>query len=166
MKSSYFICLLVSALVLTISAQAAKKKTKTNFKLIEAYSQKTLGGIPGAPPQTGNHFIIKWEATTYPETFFWRGDNGWLSCKIEKAHKVAKTGKMQPAEDYTTEFVTGDQIHKGDTLELSPVTGGRFPIPAEIPKNAKNTLFYKTGGSKWLAFPVSKIAHKADVPLQ
>jgi len=88
-----------------------------------------------------------------------------LSCKVEHARK--NNGKSGTAKGipYATTPATGDDIHPGDTLELSPVTGGRFPIPADIPASAKNTLFYKTNGSGWLKFPVSKIAKKADVVL-
>jgi hypothetical protein len=51
-------------------------------------------------------------------------------------------------------------VKKGTNLLLTPVTGGRFPIPAEIPDSARNTLFYKTAGSNWIALPVNKIAKK------
>ncbi|MFI5195791.1 MAG: hypothetical protein ACHQD8_01760 [Chitinophagales bacterium] len=150
---------------ITFHAQATtKKKNKTYLKLIEAYTQRTLPGRKESPPMTGTHFIIIWEYAKYPETFFWRGEGGWLSCNMLKAHKVTNRSHDMPrGMDYRTEFVTGDQVHKGDTLELSPVTGGKFPIPAEIPKDAKNTLFFKTGGSGWLSFPVDKITKKQDI---
>lgn len=104
----------------------------------------------------GNFFVVRWEGAGYPETMFWRGDGGWLTCRIEKAHKVNTKGKP----DYIVEELATDNIRKGDTLMLTPLTGGRFPIPTEIPEQAKNTLYYKVNGSKWLAFPVSKITKK------
>jgi hypothetical protein len=168
MKLRYFLSFLLLGLFVTATAQSkskAKAKTKkkvvakANFTLLEASTWRTLPGMPGAEPQTEYRFVIVWQNASYPETFFWRGDAGWLTCQIDKAHKA------KGARDYTTEFVTGDQMHKGDTLLLKPVRGGRFPIPAEIPEKAKNTLFYKVGGSGWLAFPVSKITRKADVAL-
>ena len=130
----------------------SKKKHKTYLKLVSAYTQHTAPADASAPPMTGEHFIIIWNSATYPETFFWRGTGGWLACNMQKAHKAGK--------NYITEDAAGDQIHKGDTLELSPVTRGRFPIPKEIPATAKNTLFFKTGGSTWLSFPVKKISKK------
>jgi hypothetical protein len=48
-------------------------------------------------------------------------------------------------------------------LELIPMTGGKFPVPAEIPVEARNTLYYKTAGSGWLAFPVKTITKKVDI---
>jgi hypothetical protein len=67
--------------------------------------------------------------------------------------------------DYNTEFVTGDQIHKGDTISLTPLTRGKFRIPDDIPKTAKNTLFYKTTGSGWQMSKVKTISKKRDIPM-
>lgn len=147
--------LLALPLMLSVpgTASAAKKKQKTHFSLVEAYHRPQEGDPGNEPPMTGDHFVIRWNDTNYPETFFWRGENGWLSCKMERAHRTTKNGNFITETD-------GSPAHKGDTLMLSPVTGGRFPIPKEIPANAKNTLFYKTGGSGWLSFPVKKIVKK------
>jgi len=170
MKIKILLLLIVLCFGITGIAHArkkAKKKSATSFKLVEAYTQRTIPGIrprPGQPaPQPTTNFVIVWQAATYPETFFWRGDGGWLSCRIDKAHKATGKLRMPAGKDYMTEVVMGDQIHKGDTLLLTPVTGGRFPIPSEIPETAKNTLFYKTGGSKWLSFRVENIAKKRDI---
>jgi hypothetical protein len=155
MTAKYLLCSVMLGIALAGSMAATaknKKRQKCNFMLIEAYHKTTAVG-EGNPPMTGDHFIIKWNDTNYPETFFWRGDNGWLSCKIVRAHKA---GKMMA----TTDDANGDQVHKGDTLMLSPVTGGRFPIPKEIPTSAKNTLFYKVNGSAWLSCKVKSIAKK------
>jgi hypothetical protein len=78
---------------------------------------------------------------------------------MDKAHKP------KDSKDYLTESISNDQVHKGDTLSLKPIRGGKFPIPAEIPETAKNTLFYKVAGSKWLAFPVTTITRKRDVAM-
>ena len=152
---------------INVSAKHGRKVKNANFKLLEAYTQRMLPGQPGAPPPTTNHFIIIWQAETYPETFFWRGENGFLPCDMQKAHKISKKdAKKFPANmDYNQEFVKGDQIHKGDTLELTPVTRGKFAIPADIPKTAKNTLFFKTGGTGWQMFKVTSITTKKDVPM-
>jgi hypothetical protein len=160
-----FIVISFAACMNAPAQAAAKKKNKTYLKLVEAYTQRTLAGRPGSPPETGQYFIVVWQASTYPETFFWRGDNGWLSCKMLRVHKIIPSHTTPKGMDHRTEFVTGDQIHKGDTLQLSPVTGGRFPIPTEIPATAKNSLFFKTGGSNWLSFPVKKIGKKADISM-
>jgi hypothetical protein len=128
-------------------------KTKKNMKLITAYTKTISESEQSNPPMAGYFFVVKWENKNYPETVFWRGDGDWLTCKIEKAHKMMVNGKTT----YTSQQFDITTLRKGDTLMLTPVTGGRFPIPAEISDKAKNTLFYKVNGSKWLSLPVSKI---------
>lgn len=162
--------LLAAAVTVSTAACAQTKKTtkKTskkaaNFTLIEAYKQTMVGGVPGGLQETGHHFVIKWQAASYPETFFWRGENGWMTCKIEEAHKVTNRKTTPRGIDYNTRMVTGEEIHTGDTLMITPVKGGRYPVPAEIPATAKNTLYYKVGGSGWLAYPVKNMGKKADV---
>lgn len=141
-----------------------KKAIKDHFKLLEAYTQRTLPGIPGGnPPEAGYHFIIIWGSPI--ESCFWRGDNGWLTCNIQRAHKInRKDSRNIPGMDYSIEE-GGEQLHKGDTVALTPVRGGKFPIPKEIPVTAKNTLYYTTAGSGWIAFPVKTITKKRDVPM-
>jgi hypothetical protein len=170
MNLKYLVCLFLISLCLGgfVTAKTPVKKKKLHgFKLIEAYSQRTLPGIPGAAIKTDYHFIIIWQDKNYPETFFWRGENGWLTCGISKAHKIVKKEPNVPeGMDYRTEQVLDGKIHEGDTLDIRPVAGGKFPTPAEIPVTAKNTLFYKTGGRGWLSFPVKNIATKHDIARQ
>ena len=169
MKSIYFMlftCLIV-AVDNNASAKGKKKNPKANFKMLEAYTQKTIPGIRGAQPTIQTNFIVIWENAKNPETFFWRGENGWQNCRMMKAHYIGNQIKKMPSvPDYRSEFVIADKIHNGDTLILTPVAGGKFPIPTEIPADAKNTLFYKTGGSIWLSFPVKEIGKKPDILLQ
>lgn len=161
------VCILGLAFLLMSNGAGAvtKKKSKAHFRLIEAYMQRTMPGIPGAQVKTDYYFIVKWEAKTYPETFFWRGENGWLTCNTARAHRAGKDSHPPRGIEYRTEPAAGDQVHKGDTLMLKPIVGGKFPVPAEIPADAKNTLYYKTGGSGWLAFPVKNITKKPDVAM-
>ena len=145
-----------------------KKSSKQNFTLIEAYTQRTLSGMKSpAPPPTDNHFIILWTGASYPETFFWRGESGFLTCNIQRVHKVSgkDARNFPPGIVYRADNAIGDQVQKGDTLELTPLTRGKYAIPADIPKTAKNTLFYKTGGSGWLSFPVKNMSKKHDISM-
>ncbi len=165
----YILCFLVPALIFTggISAKTKTKKQKTYFSLLEAYTQRIIPGIPGATPKTNYHFIIVWQGAKYPETFFWRGENEWLSCNMVKVHKLpGKPNNTMPGMDYAAENIAIEKIHKGDTLELTPLPGGKYPAPGDISNDAKNTLFFKTGGSGWLAFPVKNIAQKEDIRMQ
>ena len=170
MNIKLFAC--AAALIIAAQAEAKtpvkhkKNAVKGNFTLVEAFNQKTLSGKnSSAPPPVDDHFIIVWQAATYPETFFWRGQSGFLPCNIEKAHKISSKDakKYPPGMEYVTEAISGDAIHKGDTLELTPLTRGKYAIPAEIPKDSKQTLYYKTGGSAWQAFPVKTITRKHDL---
>jgi len=145
--SILFICLFTGNFL-----HAQDKAATPHIKLITAYSKKIDEKNQSNPPMSGTFLVIKWEESTYPETFFWRGNGGWLSCKIEKAQKAGGS--------YKGKEIALDQIKKGNILLLTPLTGGRFPIPDEIPEKARNTLFYKTAGSSWIAFPVKKISKK------
>ena len=148
-----------------------KKHNKNNkarvgdIKVIEAYSQKTMPGRREPPVTSNNNFVLIWQNKQYPETFFWRGEGGWQTCKIMKAHKIPMQDmrNVPRGMDYRSEFVAGDGVHEGDTLMLTPLIGGKFPIPAEIPDTAKNDLFYKCGGSGWLKFHIDTIVKKHDI---
>ena len=167
MEMRYFFTLLVAGLLAAgqLTAKTAKKQ-KTYFKLVEAYTQQTRPGIPGAAPKTNHHFIIIWDAPRYPETFSWRGEDGWLSCNMTKVHKITgKRGNIPMGIDYIKENVAANKINKGDTLELIPIINGQSPTPEGIPATAKNTLFFKTGGSGWMAFPVKSIGRKQDIAM-
>jgi len=135
---------------------AMRKKKKMTLELITAYSRNIPESEQSNPRMQGTFVVARWNATTYPETVFWRGEGGWFTCNIEKAHKAGGV-----AGGYSSVSIMPDQIHPGDTLRLIPLVGGRFPIPAEIPENAKNTVFYKVSGNPiWLSMPVNKIEAK------
>lgn len=150
MKHLLFFAALFLYLVSYSLAQSAGVHAQP--KLITAYTQTIPQSKQSNPPMAGYFFVVKWEETTPPETFFWRGEGGWLTCRIEKACKKGKT--------YVGKTIALDKIRKGTQLLLTPLTGGRFPVPPEIPDSARNTLYYKTGGSGWIAFHVNKIAKK------
>jgi hypothetical protein len=147
-------------------AHSLKKKNR-DLRLIEAYTQKRTPGRREFPAETTMNIVVEWRSKTSPETFFWRGEGGWLTCRMVRAHRLntsATVGSRPIAGlDYSLEAPDNNPFHKGDTLMLTPVTGGKFPIPAAIPESARNTLFYKTVGSEWKAFPIDSIAKKRDI---
>jgi hypothetical protein len=121
MQMRRFLFFFISCITASTFSHAQTEKNRACFKLIEAFTQRTLPGRKETPPMAGTHFIIVWEKAKYPETFFWRGEGGWLSCNMLKAHKLINRPANMPVEiEYSVNFVTGDQVHKGDTLELSP----------------------------------------------
>ncbi len=149
-----------------VSAKGGRLKShKHDLKLIEAYSQKTVPGRRESPAEISINFIMEWRAKTYPETMFWRGEGGWQTCRMLKAHKMELGAGSKPivGSGYRVEMADGNNIKKGDTMMVTPMVGGKFPIPKEIPNEARNTLFYKTGGSEWRPFVIDTIIKKRDI---
>ncbi len=146
----------IAALLLCVTALATPAKKKAaDLRLLAAYSQQIQPGIPGGTEETEYHFVIVWQGAKMPESFFWRGENGWLTCETLKA--TAKGVKKAAGEmHYTTKDLTGE-IKKGDTLMLNPIKGGKFPVPSAISPKTKNTLYYKNSGSKWIPVPVKSM---------
>jgi hypothetical protein len=159
MYSKGLIALTLSCATIAGSAFATVKlKKKVTMKLVTAYTRTVPEELQTNPPAAGTFIVVRWNNAKGPETMFWRGEGGWLNCNMERARKTVKAGKIEYA---SAGEVMPDQIKQGDTLLITPVTGGRFPIPEEIPAKAKNTLFYKTpGNAKWQSFVVSPIAKK------
>ena len=162
----FLLCLILCAILsITVTAKKkSKKKPKVNLALVEAYSQRIVPGIPGSQPQTSIHIIAVWEGASYPETMFWRGDGGWWGCNIASAHKIVNRQYIRANyQEYEKSVISPDKIKKGDTLQIDPVPGGKFPVPTEIPADSKNTLFFKTGDSGWLSFHVDTFVKKHDI---
>lgn len=135
--------------VLTGGASFAAKRQKACATLVKA--GKVQVKDDNGHPKMITNLVIVWNSSTYPESFFWRGENGWLPCRIMKMQPVKKGAIPETIE------IENDKIHKGDQLLLEPTPGGKFAVPAEIPATAKNTLYYKTAGSKWHSLKVGKI---------
>jgi hypothetical protein len=160
-KRFFAVCFVLTGV---LYANACIAKPKVYVKLLEAYTQRTVAGIEGGGSATNYRFVVIWQGSKYPETFFWRGDGGFMPCNIEKVRKITKrTVGVPQGIDYQVVDGMGDELKKGDTLMLTPMKGGKFPVPAAIPKKAKNTLFFKTGSSGWLSFPVKKITVKQPI---
>ncbi len=166
-KASFIIALSILGSSISFGKTASNKKRVADLTVIEAYNQQTNAGIPGRPSKTDVHIVLKWNVKTYPETFFWRGDVGFLPCQTEKAHKLnkKKNTTIVKGVDYETVAAAGDEIHKGDTLMLVPIIGGKYPVPKEIPADAKNTLYYKTNGSGWKSVKIKTLTTKEAIAM-
>ncbi len=163
-RSLLFLSLCVAISFTVTAKKKSKKRSKANIALVTAYSQRIVPGIPGSQPQTVLHIIAVWEGASYPETMFWRGDAGWWGCNIAAAHKIVNRRFIRADyREYEASVISPDKIQKGDTLQIDPMPGGKFPVPAEIPNDAKNTLFYKTGGSGWLSMHIDTITRQHDI---
>jgi hypothetical protein len=143
----------------------------------KAQAQQLRNGVPflniieslQLKPAVGNgnkvdyRFVAVWQAKESPSYFFWRNATGsWLDCRVAKitTEGVAKPKNSKKIDWYKAIEVQLDEIKKGDTIELAPTYGGRYPIPPEIPANAKNTIFFRTTTSMWLQAPVKKLVKK------
>lgn len=161
---------IVTVMLLTACSVPAKtkkaKKVSAKAELLEAYTRDRLAGTSEGNSETSTYLVIVWLSSTYPESFFWRGSGGWLPCKSEKAHKVlAGSRDMPDGIDYTIERVRPDAIKAGDTLLLTVLRGGKFPIPAEIKDNVQNTLFFRTNGSNWIPLAVKTLKKKQPIAM-
>lgn len=145
--------------LLMFSACAQSKKAvksgSTYAQVILATSQRYLPGVRGAEPQTNYRFVIVWKKSVAPQTFFWRGQDGWMPCEVAKASLASKNVKDN-SFPYRVESISLDKIKNGDTLQIMPVNG-RAEMPAEILASSANTLFFKTNGKSWLSLPVNNI---------
>ena len=165
---SYRFSAAISTLVIIFSfaacAQAKKATVKSGgsyAKVVQSTVQRTFPGAPGSTPTETFHIMIAWKNTQPPATFFWRDDKGsWFECFPMQVHKKKKA---DPESWYTTNNLSLEKVKKNDTLELTPVPGGKYPIPAGIPENAANTLFFKTAKSGWMSLPVNNIKKQPDI---
>jgi hypothetical protein len=152
-------------IVFAFTACAQSKKTSglkpgTSYaRMIEATVQRTSPGAPGSEPIEDHTFLIVWTSSQAPQTFFWRGQDGWMNCKVSKARKAKAGGDPW----YTATEISPEKVKKNDTIELVPIAGGKFPVPKEIPSSATNTLFFKTAKTAWLSLPVPKITRKKTI---
>lgn len=170
MPDKLFTFLLTVCLAVVMSACAQPKKTSSKKQslyatVLEARRQRLVSAMPGAGPVNNYRILVIWKSTKASQSFFWRGEDGWLNCLVNKVHK--RQGAInKEAEElwYSATEIAPEKVKKNDTLELIPMPGGRFATPAEIPAKAKNTLFFQLlNDTKWQALPVHKFKQLKDV---
>ncbi len=159
--SLLFLLCLTTACCQTVGAAAGKKQPPA-VQMLAASVQRTLPGIPGAAIKTSYYFAIVWLGAAPPETFYWKGDAGWWSCGVAKAHKVA--GKGNDSEDFNSESIRTESIRKGDTLFIS-ATRAMKQNPPGLPATRANTLCYTAGNARWGQLQVKKIVRKQDIAM-
>ncbi len=146
------------------SAQTISRKP-TDHKLIEAYSQEKLSGVPGGSGATDLKFILKWTGKTSPEFIYWKGTGDVVQCRIERAHKVVERPRDMPAGiDYFVERNSQSSVSTGDTIMVSALKGAIEKAPSSVIRGARNTLFVKSGG-KWSATSVKNIIKKKAIAM-
>lgn len=149
---------------LSCSAQTISRKP-TDHKLIEAYSQEKLAGVPGGSGSSDLKFILKWTGKVSPESIYWKGTKDVAQCRIERAHKVVERPRDMPAGiDYFFERNSQSSIATGDTVMVSAMKGTIETAPSSVIRGARNTLYVKSGG-KWSATNVKNIIKKKAVAM-
>lgn len=170
MKQPVTIILTAMAFALNACAQskpvAGIKSGIGYVSQVESVTQKLPEGEGDGYTDIQRRFVIVWKGKQPPETFYWRGTDGWLDCAVAKVTK--KKTKALPnykkGENwYTKKDISLEKIKKGDTLELIVVHGGRNTIPEEIPATTTNKIFFKTATTGWLYFPVTKTIKRPDI---
>lgn len=156
------------------TAKVAKTSKGTDAKksnrpiLLQATKQKTLPGRPESKPTTETLFVIVWQDDAEPGGFFWKGQENLDPCYINKVNNyrplVVKDNGMPFMMNYQIDR-KDKNFSKGDTLQLSPMAAGKTRVPAEIPSDAKYTIYYKTAGSKWQALPVDSIINLPPIAM-
>jgi hypothetical protein len=140
----------------------------TYAKLIEATKQTFLPGMRNGTPTEKQAILIIWKCKQAPETFFWRGDDGWAACSVLKVHRSKnKSPKYEFGETWyeTSEIKSLSKIRRGDTLELTPVYGGKYQIPAAITDDMQNRVFFYTSGTGWLYLQVKSFIQRPKVAM-
>ncbi len=155
----FFVCIFV-ALNAQAKVPAGLKTGKPYVKFLRATVQRTMPGR-NTGVMSDYDFVLVWTSKLPPASFFWRGQDGWLTCNIVKVHGAGKENSFGYVPDKDG---LDARVNKGDTLEITPVRGGRFAIPSQIPAGAVNTLFFKTDQSGWLYYK-TKLTQKPDIIL-
>jgi hypothetical protein len=159
-------CLIVAVALLSCAPTWARKirKSKQTASLIEAYSQRTVPGIQGAPIQTNTHFIICWLSADHPQTFFWHSANATVLCGATKARKTVKQSRFhQQTTEYMLLSTDMTAVHAGDTLSVTPDTQKKQQKPSGLPSSPVNSLIYRSSKGGWNILPVKQIIKKPDV---
>jgi hypothetical protein len=143
----------------------ASKATTGYLRFLEGNVRRFLPGRPESEPVTEHRFLVRWMARSGPQSFFWKQGNTWQDCRISRARRMKYSNKDASSRWYDTEDITPEKVRRGDTLEIFPMAGGKFAIPAKVPRSVKNALVFRTGKNKWQYLPVTRIKTLPDVTM-
>ncbi|RYE19626.1 MAG: hypothetical protein EOP51_19500 [Sphingobacteriales bacterium] len=152
------------------TATPAKKTIApaTNYAtLLVAYAQQHIPNDTTQPVVDIHKFVLTWvSGKATPESFFWRSLDGWKICKVSKVIPIAKKSDYDD-KWYKLAAINVDDIKPGDLIEVAPLDGGKYRMPAEIPESVHYTLYMRTVTSPWmsLSVPTKIIRRLPDVPL-
>ena len=136
------ILILVCSVLISRAQKSRSSIPKNGSTYIRHLSTIKWSSSEDGHTDSGIKLIIVWKGAQPPETFFWRPKNGaWMTCAVTRLHtNPDRTDKLD--EPYIKEETDLAQIRKGDTLELSPMRGGRDIMPKTIPASMTNRVFF------------------------
>lgn len=143
--------------------KAALKEGKAEAQVLESRLVRTMPGRSESPTEYSYSFLIVWKSATEPGQFFWKGDKGWLAGNVSFARGVRKT-----PEGFLYEIADlgGSAVHKGDTIEVRTMKGGKYAIPAGIEgSKLTNTLFFNSDKTGWRYLAVPRFSRTQDITL-
>lgn len=165
----YFLAFVIMLLCTETSIAHIFKKgrNKKDFKLIEAYTQRTLPGRRQGRVNTATHFIIKWDQSTSPLQFYWIEDSAAIPCSIIRVHKAFVNGKFRAPGglEYLSDNTPLSNIAIGDTLDICAQPDHGDNNIKDLPTASQHTLIYKYGNQKWRTFAVSVLSRKPDIAM-
>lgn len=149
----------------TTASDKGGKRTKNEQSntpvILQATTQDTYAGREESGITTEQLFVIVWRSNEEPTGMFLKSEDDWQPLNINKINNyrplLINDNEEVPFEiNYERDFE--DKTYANDTLELWPTTGGKNPMPNEIPMNAKNVIYYQTASNHaWQTLQVDSI---------
>lgn len=142
--------ILIFSVLISRAQKSRHPVLKDGSSYIKLLSTNQWSTIKNGQNDSGYTYTIIWKGSKPPETFFWRPKaGGWMTCAVTRVH-ARKDHKDVFDEQYDKEEIDFAQIHKGDTLDVMPMRGGRDIMPKLIPASMTNRLFFMVkGNSNW-----------------
>jgi hypothetical protein len=135
-------------LMCSVLISRAQKSRHAVLKDGNAYAKLIASGqwknIDQGREDSGYTFTIVWKSAQHPETFFWYSkEGGWMTCSVKRAHPLKDFTEILDREKTDAgEDIEFSQVRKGDTLDITPLRGGRDIKPKLIAASMTNRLFF------------------------
>ena len=134
MKLKFIITILFSCFITAAIAQPAK--TGNGYVQVTQVSR-----TKDADENITYAINAIWKQNATPENIFFRAEDVWQGCLVEKDGV-----EMSP-----------EKIKKGDRITFRSVSGGKYAMPAQLKKLPTPSLFFQVD-KRWYYMPVRNIA--------
>ncbi|XZF16494.1 hypothetical protein ACTHGU_10160 [Chitinophagaceae bacterium MMS25-I14] len=151
MRIHFSLPAIILSVAVTVQAFAGGASGKVKSGAAYVRVSQAAGRI-NEQSDTSYIFHIVWSSTRIPTSFFWRGSDGWMVCRV-----ISEKGT--PQQDITADL-SPERIKKGNKVQIVPMPGGKYEIPGCITSNMHHTLFFTTGSNQWYSVPVKNIRYR------